>query len=141
MTLVVVSIYLAAVLFCVGTTAWILRAWTRRRYWHKSPSDLVQFLCKGDHPIEARLREKTREALKESIASGHVRIKFTDTRGGTELGVAIDRSRSDLRAIESDNGSAEIKVVGDLTLDYVPVSCVARIDLATLEGEGHLELR
>ena len=40
MTLVVVSIYLAAVLFCVGTTAWILRAWTRRRYWHKSPSDL-----------------------------------------------------------------------------------------------------
>ena len=40
MALVVVSIYLAAVLFCVGTTAWILRAWTRRRYWHKSPSDL-----------------------------------------------------------------------------------------------------
>jgi hypothetical protein len=104
-------------------------------------SELVQFLCKGDHPIEARLREKTREALKESIANGHVRIKFTDTRGGTELGMAIDRSRSDLRAIESDNGSAEIRVVGDLTLDYVQVSCVARIDLATLEGEGHLELR
>jgi hypothetical protein len=40
MTLVVVSIYLAAVLVCVGTTAWILRSWTRRRYWHKSPSDL-----------------------------------------------------------------------------------------------------
>jgi len=36
MALVVVSIYLAAVLFCVGTTALILRAWTRRRYWHKS---------------------------------------------------------------------------------------------------------
>ena len=28
------------VLFCVGITAWIVRAWTRRRYWHKSPSDL-----------------------------------------------------------------------------------------------------
>jgi len=41
MSFVVVSIYLAAVVFCVGTTAWILRAWTRRRYWHKSPSDLV----------------------------------------------------------------------------------------------------
>src|SRR5262249_62331258 len=40
MSFVVVSIYLAAVVFCVGTTAWILRAWTRRRYWHKSPSDL-----------------------------------------------------------------------------------------------------
>ena len=104
-------------------------------------SELVQFLCKGDHPIEARRREKPREALKESIARGHVRIKFTDTRGGTELGVEIDRSRSDLRAIEGDDGSAEIRVVGDLTLDYVPVSCFARIDLTTLEGEGHLELR
>ena len=79
--------------------------------------------------------------VKASIAGGHVRIKFTDTRGGTELGVPIDRSRSDLRAIESDNGSAEIRVVGDLTLDYVKVTCVARIDLATLQGEGHLEVR
>jgi hypothetical protein len=40
MIFVVVSIYAGAVLFCVGTTAWIVRAWTRRRYWHKSPSDL-----------------------------------------------------------------------------------------------------
>jgi hypothetical protein len=55
--------------------------------------------------------------------------------------VPLDRSRSDLRAIENKNGSSEIKVVGDLTLDYVQVTCVARIDLATLEGEGHLELR
>ena len=102
-------------------------------------SELVEFLCKGDHPIEATLREKTREAMKEAIALGHVPIKFTDTRGGTELVVPLDRKRSDVRAIESNNGSAEIKVVGDLTLDYVRVTCVARIDLATLEGEGHLE--
>jgi uncharacterized membrane protein HdeD (DUF308 family) len=40
MTFVVVSIYVGAVLFCMGTTAWIVRTWTRRRYWHKSPSDL-----------------------------------------------------------------------------------------------------
>jgi uncharacterized membrane protein HdeD (DUF308 family) len=40
MTFVVFSIYAGAVLLCVGTTAWIVRAWTRRRYWHKSPSDL-----------------------------------------------------------------------------------------------------
>jgi len=24
---------------CLGTAAWIVRAWTRRRYRHKSPSD------------------------------------------------------------------------------------------------------
>jgi hypothetical protein len=41
MTFVVVSmIYTGTVLLCVGTAAWIVRAWTRRRYWHKSPSDL-----------------------------------------------------------------------------------------------------
>ena len=84
-------------------------------------------------------RDLRRFAMKEAIALGHVPIKFTDTRGGTELVVPLDRNRSDLRAIESSNGSAAIKVVGDLTLDYVRVTCVARIDLATLEGEGHLE--
>jgi hypothetical protein len=38
MAFVVAFIYATAVLFCVGTMAWIVRAWTRRRYW--SPSDL-----------------------------------------------------------------------------------------------------
>jgi hypothetical protein len=103
-------------------------------------SELVQFLCKGDHPVEASPRVKTREAIKEAVARGHVQIKFTDTRGGTELGVPIDRSRSDLRGLEDGNGASEIKLVGDLTLDYVRVTCIARIDLATLEGQGHLEM-
>ena len=40
MTFVFISIYTGTVLLCVGTVAWIVRAWTRRRYWHKSPSDL-----------------------------------------------------------------------------------------------------
>jgi len=40
MTFVVVSIYAGAVLLYVGTAAWIVRAWTRGRYRHKSPSDL-----------------------------------------------------------------------------------------------------
>jgi hypothetical protein len=31
--------------------------------------------------------------------------------------------------------------VGDLILDYVPVTCIARIDLTTMQGVGHLELR
>src|SRR5262249_25616071 len=41
MTLLVVHICPAAVLFCVGATAWLLRACARRRYWHKRPSDLL----------------------------------------------------------------------------------------------------
>jgi hypothetical protein len=38
--MVVSMIYAGTVLLYVGTAAWIVRAWTRRRYWHKSPSDL-----------------------------------------------------------------------------------------------------
>ena len=104
-------------------------------------SERVDFLCAGEHPVETSQRQKNREELKEAIERGWVHIKFTDTRGGTELGVPIDRNRCDLRAIEGENGSSEIRLVGDLTLDFVPVTCFARIDLATLRGEGHLERR
>jgi hypothetical protein len=40
MTLVIVLIYAGVVLFCVATASGVVRAWTRRRYWHKGPSDL-----------------------------------------------------------------------------------------------------
>jgi len=105
-------------------------------------SELVEFLCTGEHPVEASVRKKTREALKDAVKLGYVPVRFTDTRGGTELVVPLDRSRCDLSAIETDsNGSGEIRLVGDLKLDYVSITCVARIDIATLQGEGHLEVR
>jgi hypothetical protein len=41
MTFMVVSfIYAGTILLALGVAAWIARAWTRRRYQHKSPSDL-----------------------------------------------------------------------------------------------------
>jgi hypothetical protein len=40
MAFVVASIYAVAVFFCVGTAAWVVQVWTRKRYLHKSPSDL-----------------------------------------------------------------------------------------------------
>ena len=104
-------------------------------------NELVKFLCNGEHPVDASLRHKTREDIKQSVERGYVLVKFMDTRGGTELGIPVDRNRSELRGLDSDNGPGEIKLVGDLTLDFIPVTCIARIDLATLQGEGHLELR
>jgi uncharacterized protein YbdZ (MbtH family) len=101
--------------------------------------DLVTRLCKGDHHVEASLRpEKTAQALKDRIELGYVHIKFTETRGGTELGVRLDRDTIDLsRAdFESQTGTAHLE--GELTLDYVKVRCVADIDLQTLKGKGHL---
>jgi hypothetical protein len=103
-------------------------------------SELVERLSSGRHPVILSLRPAPNVALlKESLDRGFVYIKFTGTRGGTELGVTIDRERTavDRSALESRSGI--MKVIGDLTLDSVPVRCIADIDLATFAGEGYLE--
>jgi uncharacterized protein YbdZ (MbtH family) len=101
---------------------------------------LVDRLCEGDHPVEAGLRpEKTVRLFKEAIDRNYVHIKFTKTRGGTELGVRLDRDACDFSRADFDLGSGTAHVEGNLTLDYVKVRCIADIDIATLEGKGHLE--
>ena len=68
-------------------------------------------------------------------------IKFTGTRGGTDLGIRLDREATDLSAADFEKGTGTIHVEGNLTLNYDPVRLFADIDLATLDGTGHLELR
>jgi uncharacterized protein YbdZ (MbtH family) len=106
----------------------------------RTGDNLVDRLCEGDHLIEASLRpEKTVQALKESIDRGYVHIKFTNTQGGTELGVRLDPDRSDLSQADFAHHTGMVRLVGGLTLNYVKVRCVADIDLKTLTGQGHLE--
>jgi uncharacterized protein YbdZ (MbtH family) len=105
----------------------------------KGPS-LVDRLSTGDHKIVVSQRpEPTVKALKEAIDSGYVRVKFTETQGGTELGFKVDTGASDLSGANFDEGTGKARIVGGLTLDYVKVRCIAEIDLKTLEGVGHLE--
>jgi uncharacterized protein YbdZ (MbtH family) len=100
---------------------------------------LVDRLCEGDHPVEASLRpEKTVKALKDRIDLGYVHIKFSGTRGGTELGVRLDRDAMDLGMADFGNQTGTVHLEGDLTLDYVKVRCIADIDLQTLNGKGRL---
>jgi uncharacterized protein YbdZ (MbtH family) len=100
---------------------------------------LVEKLCEGDHPVEAGLRpDRTAKALKDRIDLGYVHIKFTGTRGGTELGVRLDKEVLDLSRADFENQSGEVHLEGELTLDYVKVRCIADIDLKTLAGNGHL---
>jgi uncharacterized protein YbdZ (MbtH family) len=100
---------------------------------------LVEKLCEGDHRVEAGLRpDKTAKALKDRIDLGYVHIKFTETRGGTELGVRLDREVTDLSRADFESQSGEVHLEGELTLDYVKVRCIADIDLKTLAGKGHL---
>lgn len=103
-------------------------------------NDLVQRLSAGEHPVEVSLRpEKNAQALKACIDRGYVHIKFTNTQGGTELGVRLDKDASNFRDADFAGQRGHLRLVGGLTLDYVKVRCIADIDLSTLAGKGHLE--
>ena len=68
--------------------------------------DLVKFLSEGKHPVEAGLRpEKSVKLLKEAIDRGYVHVKFTDTRGGTELGFRLADDGSDLSQADFEGGN------------------------------------
>lgn len=107
----------------------------------RDPRDnLVKFLSEGDHPVEITLRpEKTVGLLREAIDRGYVLVKFTNTRGGTELGVRLDGDNTDLSQADFDKQRGKVHLVGGLTLNYAKVRCIADIDLQTLTGQGHLE--
>ncbi|WDD36579.1 MbtH domain protein (plasmid) [Nostoc sp. UHCC 0926] len=103
-------------------------------------NELVQRLSQGKHSVEASLRpKKTSTALKESIDRGYVHIKFTQTKGGTDLGVRLDTQASNWSEADFTQSTGKVHLVGNLTLNYVKVRCIADIDLETLEGKGYLE--
>lgn len=105
-------------------------------------NELVQRLCDSSHPVEVTLRpERTAAAFRRRIEEfGFVHLKFTDTQGGTELGVKLDREACDLGSADFELPGGKVRLSGRLMLDYVPVRCVAEIDLGTLEGTGRLSL-
>ena len=105
-------------------------------------NELVQRLSVGKHSVEASMRtEKTVAALKEAIDRGYVHIKFLETKGGTELGVNLDKSACDFTQADFVKEIGNVHIVGDLSLNYVKVKCIADIKLETLSGKGYLSLQ
>ncbi|MFJ9442574.1 MbtH family protein [Kitasatospora sp. NPDC101235] len=101
---------------------------------------LLDRLSSGDHPVEPGLRpERTALALRESLERGYVLVRFTDTRGGSEIGVTVDPEATDASAADFDAGAGTLHLVGDLILDFESARCHVDIDLATLQGRGRLE--
>lgn len=101
--------------------------------------ELVQRLTEGDHPVTVGGPKPSLEEFRKRVNEmGYVFIKFTGTRGGTDLGVRVDASVTDLSQADFDQGRGSAHVEGTLTLNYVKVRCVADIDLGTLHGTGHL---
>lgn len=103
-------------------------------------SELVKRLSEGDHPVTAGGQDLSAKRLGEEIGRKYVHIKFTGTKGGTDLGVRLDRAVSMTPGTNFEKAEGIVHLEGRLTLNYVPVRCVANINLANLGGRGHLEI-
>jgi Core binding factor beta subunit len=102
--------------------------------------DLTQRLS-SDQPVIVGGPDPSVAELQRRLEDiGTVFIKFTETRGGTDLGIRLDRAASDLGAADFGKGSGTVHVEGTLILNDDPVRCIADIDLATLHGTGRLVL-
>lgn len=99
---------------------------------------LVARLSNGRHAV-ATSRYKTASELGDCIERGFVLVKFTGTRGGTELGFRLNSDQTDTTGADFKDGVGAVRLVGELTLDDENVRCVAQIDLQSLAGEGYLE--
>ncbi len=101
--------------------------------------ELVQRLTTGDHPVTVGGPKPSLEEFQRRIEEmGYVFIKFTGTRGGTDLGVRVDKQTTNLSQAYFEQRTGVAHVEGTLTLNYVKVRCVADIDMETLNGTGHL---
>jgi Core binding factor beta subunit len=102
--------------------------------------ELVQRLT-VDQPVVMGGSDPTVEELRNRTGEmGYVLVKFTETRGGTELGFPLDRDATDLSGADFDNATGTVHVEGLLILNDDPVRLIADIDLATLKGTGRLAL-
>lgn len=105
-------------------------------------SGLVTALSERDRPIVVGgVEPTTTDFVARLTGLRYVVLRFTGTRGGTEVGFALDDTGTDLSGADLVAGSGRVRVAGDLTVDGVPVRCVADIDLTTLAGTGRLDLR
>jgi uncharacterized protein YbdZ (MbtH family) len=107
---------------------------------HDAGNPLINFLSHGDHPLKFRSRSADGLlAFKENVGRGYVLITFTDTHGGTELGLKLDSNLLP-EGVDWEKGTGAVELKGNLKLDGVAFSCLAQVDLATLSGSGKLQI-
>ena len=103
--------------------------------------ELTERLTGGPHAVEVGGPEPSLADFHRRVQDlGFVLIKFTDTQGGTDLGVRLDHDACDQSAADFDDGTGTVHLEGTLYLNDDHVRLVTDIDLATLAGTGHLEV-
>ncbi len=103
---------------------------------------LVERLSSGQHPVEAALRPvRSAWALKECIDRQWMPIRFTQTRGQTELCMNLDKAATVTQLADFENARGTVHLEGELTLNEARLRCIVDLDVATLSGKGRLALR
>lgn len=101
---------------------------------------LVQRLSEGKHEVVIGHRDEPYEEIKERVEDGYIHIKFTKTRGGTELGINVDLKSTNVKNLDFTKGEGLLHIEGTTNLNYNAVRLIADIDLASKKGEGYLEV-
>ena len=103
-------------------------------------NELVQRLSEGKHEVVIGHRDEPYEEIKQRVEDGYIHIKFTQTRGGTELGINVDLNSTNVRELDFSKRKGVLHIEGTTNLNYNQVRCVADIDLETRKGEGYLQV-
>lgn len=101
---------------------------------------LVEKLSKGKHHIIFDQRTKDIKEVKERLENGFVFVTFTQTAGGTELGINVDNKLTDIKNADFIKGKGSLHLEGTCTLNYHKVQCIADVNLETREGRGYLKI-
>lgn len=100
---------------------------------------LVKHLSDGLHPIIMGGPSQSAQELNTRLTEvGYVFIKFTETNGGTDIGVRVDHIATCLDEADFHAGSGNVHIEGTLNLNYTPVRCIVDLDVASLSGQGYL---
>lgn len=102
--------------------------------------ELVDRLSRDKHEIVIGHRDESDKELQKRIEDGYIHIKFTQTKGCTELGLNLDKQLSQIEDANFETGQGNLKIRGTCELNFHKVRCVADVDLATRRGVGYLEL-
>lgn len=102
-------------------------------------NELVKRLSTGKHEVSIGNREESYSEIKERLTDmKYIHITFPNTKGGTELGINIDKDSCNLKDADFEKGSGSIHIEGITNLNYCDVRCIVDIDLKNKKGQGCL---
>ena len=102
-------------------------------------NELVKRLSKDKQMIIIGYRDESYSDLKRRLEDGYIYVKFTQTIGGTELGINVDLNKTNIKEVDFNAGKGLLHIEGTTNLNYNEVKCISDIDLKTRKGHGYLQ--